>query len=63
MRQAFDSNLNFIPTRQSFPVELLNFILLAIGAFGFLLGLPSEGSKEIFSSFFKEVNRLASFDR
>jgi len=59
MRQAFDSDVHFIRTPQSFTVELLNFVMLAIGAFGFLLGLPREGSKGIFSSFFNEVNRLA----
>jgi len=63
MRQAFDSDINFIPTPQSFSFQLLNFILLGIGAFGFLLGLPKEGSKGIFSSFFREVNELAFFDR
>ena len=63
MRQSFDSDINFIPTPQSFPVELLNFVLLAVGAFGFLVSLPREGSTGVFSSFFKEVNRLASVDR
>jgi hypothetical protein len=63
MREAFDNDIDFTPTSQSFPVELLNFVLLAAGAFGFLLGLPKEGSTGILSSFFREVNRLASFDR
>jgi len=63
MRQPFDSDMHFIPAPQSFPVELLNFVLLSVGAFGYLIGLPRESSKGIFSSFFREVNRLASFYR